>query len=225
MVVTGGTGGLGEAVSAHLVDRGWRVIVPWIAAPSGKEPPTNTDQVYIHADVLTAAGREAIVAAATKDPQAPLAGLVNLVGGFSAGARVHEAAPEVLDHQLDLNVRSAYRMTQAVLPELIRRGGGSVVCVSAAAVRNPFSGGAAYIASKAAVTGLVEALSVEYLEDQIRVNALVPTVIDTPANRTAMPDSDRRGWTAPERIAPVVDFLLGPDGAVITGSSLQVRTA
>src|SRR5690606_20580452 len=128
----------------------------------------------------------------------------------------------VLDSQLDLNLRTAYTVSQAALPHLIRRGGGSIVCISTAATRNPFPGGASYIASKAAVSALVETMALEYRDDHIRVNALLPVVIDTPANRAAMPDADTSRWSKPEDIAKVIEFLLSDAGSAITGGLIPV---
>ena len=94
--------------------------------------------------------------------------------------------------------------------------------MSTAATKRPFAGGAAYVASKAAVTALAETLAVEYAGDGVRVNALLPVVIDTPANRAAMPDADRRSWSRPAEVARVIRFLLSDDGAAVTGASIPV---
>ncbi|WP_024795262.1 SDR family NAD(P)-dependent oxidoreductase, partial [Tomitella biformata] len=211
-LVTGGTGGLGAPVTTHLLERGWRVVVPWLVRDELSRLPEHPNLHLVQADLDDEAQLEAAIAVATADPSAPLFGVVNLVGGFTSGQRVHEAPIAVLDSQLNLNLRTAYSVTQAALTHLIRGGGGSVICMSAAATRRPFPGAAPYIASKAAVVALVETLALEYIEDHIRVNALMPFVIDTPGNRAAMPDSDRRNWAQPSSIARVVEFLLSEDG-------------
>ncbi|WP_138842903.1 SDR family NAD(P)-dependent oxidoreductase [Rhodococcus pyridinivorans] len=221
-LVTGGTGGLGSAVTEHLIDTGWRVVVPWVVREELQRLSEHSNLHLVEADLANEDALAKVMSVASADSDAPLFGVVNLVGGFTAGQRVHEAPIEVLDSQLDLNLRTAYRVTQASLPHLIRHGGGSVICMSAAATRRPFPGAASYIASKAAVVALVETLALEYIEDHIRVNALLPFVINTPGNRAAMPDSDRRSWSQPADIAKVIDFLLSDNGAAITGGSIPV---
>ncbi|WP_245717791.1 SDR family NAD(P)-dependent oxidoreductase [Nocardia miyunensis] len=221
-LVTGGTGGLGSAVTAHLLGTGWRVVVPWLVRDELARLGEHPNLHLVQADLSDPSALENAIRIAAAEPGAPLFGLVNLVGGFTSGHRVHEEPVAVLDAQLNLNVRTAYTVTQAALPHLIRGGGGSVICISAAATRRPFAGAAAYIASKAAVVSLVETLALEYSDDRIRVNALLPFVIDTPGNRAAMPDSTREDWAKPADIARVIEFLLSDDGAAVTGGSIPV---
>lgn len=222
VLVTGGTGGLGSAVTKHLLDTGWRVVVPWLVREELSRLSDHPNLHLVEANLSDESDLNEVLTLAAADPEAPLFGLVNLVGGFTSGQRVHEAPVEVLDSQLDMNLRTTYTVTQAALPHLIRTGGGSVICMSAAATRRPFPGAAPYIASKAAIVALVETLALEYIDDHIRVNALLPFVIDTPGNRAAMPDSDRRSWSRPTEIAKVIDFLLSENGASITGGSIPV---
>ncbi|MFC7613330.1 SDR family oxidoreductase [Actinokineospora soli] len=143
------------------------------------------------------------------EPSAPLTAVVNLVGGFAMGGRLHETPVDEFERLLRLNLRPTYLTCHAALPHLVAGGGGSIVCVSARAVERPFPGASAYLTAKTAVLGLVGALAAEYGGDGVRANAVLPGVIDTPANRAAMPDSDRAGWVAPERIAETVRFLCG----------------
>ncbi|MGW4577491.1 SDR family NAD(P)-dependent oxidoreductase [Rhodococcus aetherivorans] len=221
-LVTGGTGGLGAAVTTHLLETGWRVVVPWVARTELGRLADHPRLHLVEADLSDETQLRQAVSLAAAEESAPLFGVVNLVGGFTSGPRVHETPIEVLDAQLDLNVRTAYAVTRAALPHLLAGSGGSVVCMSTAATKRPFAGGAAYVASKAAVTALVETLAVEYAADGVRVNALLPVVIDTPANRAAMPDANRRSWSQPAEIARVIRFLLSDDGAAVTGASIPV---
>lgn len=221
-IVTGGTGGLGAAVTEHLLSRGWRLVVPWCVESELDRVPPHPDLELIRADLSVESDVEAVVELAAKDEDRPLHGIVNLVGGFASGHRVHETPIEVLDAQLSINLRVAYRVIQAGLPHLIRRGGGSVVCIGSAAAVRPFPGAATYIASKAAVAALVEALAVEYSCDNIRVNGLLPTMIDTPANREAMPEADRTSWARPSDIAEVIAFLLSDASRAVTGASIPL---
>jgi NAD(P)-dependent dehydrogenase (short-subunit alcohol dehydrogenase family) len=154
-------------------------------------------------------------------PDGRLAGLVNLAGGFASGGRLHEAPPEEFERQLELNLMTAMRLTRAALPKLVQ-GGGSVVCVGTKAALEPFSGASGYVVSKAALLALVRTLAIEYRDDGVRVNAVVPSVIDTPANRAAMPNADQAAWVPPAQIARVIRFLLSADSAPISGALLPV---
>lgn len=197
VIVTGGTGGLGAAVTRHLLDAGWRLVVPWYVEAELDRVAPHPNLETIRADLSDEQDVEAVVECATKDEARPLYGVVNLVGGFAAGRRVHETPIEVLEAQLSINLTIAYRVIQAALPELIRHGGGSVVCIGSAAAVRPFPGAATYVASKAAVSALVQALAVEYAGDNIRVNGLLPTMVDTPPTGTQCPRP-----TAPAGPAP-----------------------
>jgi NAD(P)-dependent dehydrogenase (short-subunit alcohol dehydrogenase family) len=222
-LVTGGTGGLGTGVTTTLLDAGWRVVVPWNNPKELGRLPARDGLVLVEADLADAdsVGR-CVTEAATGDPARPLRAAVNLVGGFASGGRVHETPVEEFEAQLRLNLRPTYLVCQAVLPHLVAAGGGAVVCVSSQSVHRPFAGAAGYLTSKTAVLGLVDALHAEYAKDGVRVNAILPNVIDTPGNRAARPDADRSGWTAPEAIGEVVLFLCGDAGAAISGAHLPV---
>ena len=163
-----------------------------------------------------------MVAVAAGDPQAPLRAVLNLVGGYAAGGRVHETPVEDFEAQLRLNLRPTYVVTAAALPHLIAAGGGSVVCVSSRAALRPFAGAAGYITAKAAVLAFVDALAVEYRDDGVRVNAVLPSVIDTPANRSAQPKADHGRWVAPEQIADVLAALCSDACAVTSGAHIPV---
>jgi NAD(P)-dependent dehydrogenase (short-subunit alcohol dehydrogenase family) len=221
-IVTGGTGGLGAAVVARLLDDGWRVTVPWIV----EEELTRIDQrdglELIEADLFDPEAVAGVASAAVADEGRQLRGLVNLVGGFAAGGRVHETPIEEFEKQLRLNLRATYLMTQAALRPMLDNGGGSIVCVSTRAALQPFRGAAGYIASKAAVTAFVQVVATEYRDDGIRCNAILPSVIDTPANRASMPNADHSRWVQPEAIAKVVAFLLSDDSEPTSGAAIPV---
>ena len=153
---------------------------------------------------------------------APLRGLVNLVGGFAAGGRVHETPIEEFERQFRLNLRPTYLVTQAALPQMLEAGGGSIVCVGTRAALQPFTGAAGYIASKAAVIAFAQAVAVEYKDDGIRCNAILPSVIDTPANRASMPKADHERWVKPAEIAGVIAHLLSDDCSAASGAAIPV---
>ena len=148
--------------------------------------------------------------------------MVNLVGGFAAHGRVHETPVEDFEAQLRLNLRPTYLVCHAAVPHLLAAGGGSIVCVSSRAALRPFPGAAGYVTAKAAVLSFVQALAVEYTGDGIRSNAILPSVIDTPANRAANPDADHSRWVAPEEIAETVHFLCSPASGPISGAQVPV---
>lgn len=221
-IVTGGSGGLGSAVTGAFLDAGWRVVVPVHAERERERLP---DHDALHApdgDLMDPGSVAAITAAATNDPAKPLSAVVNLVGGFHAGGRLHEEPVETFEEQLRLNLRPAYLTSQAALPHMLEAGGGAIVCVSSRTALQPFSGGSAYAISKAAVLALVDTLDVEYRQDGIRANAVLPSVIDTPANRSAMPDSDFGKWVTPQQIADVIRFLCEGGSTAVSGAHVPV---
>ncbi|TDO68320.1 NADP-dependent 3-hydroxy acid dehydrogenase YdfG [Kribbella sp. VKM Ac-2571] len=220
VVVAGGTGALGVAVTAEFLRAGWRVVVPGRSEESlarlGADPALNP----VIADPFDPAGTADVVALATSDENAPLTAVVNLVGGFASGSRVHETPIEDFETQLRLNLRPTYLITQGVLPHLLAGGGGAIVCTSSGAALRPFSGAAGYITAKAGVIAFADALHAEYARDGIRVNTILPGTIDTPANRSAMPKADTSKWSPPDRIAAVVRTLVEQEG--FNGAHLTV---
>ena len=218
VIVTGGTGGLGAAVTSDLLDGGWRVVVPWGAERELERVEAHERLELVRADLLEPDSVAGVADAAGADLRA----VVNLVGGFASGGRVHETPVEDFEAQLRLNLRPAYLMCAAAIPRLIDAGGGAVVCVSSRSARQPFPGAAGYVTSKAAVLAFVDALAVEYRDDGIRANAILPSVIDTPANRASMPDADHSRWVAPAEIAAVVAFLCSNASAPVSGAHIPV---
>jgi NAD(P)-dependent dehydrogenase (short-subunit alcohol dehydrogenase family) len=217
-IVTGGTGGLGTAVVARLLGDGWRVVVPWITQRETERLDGHERLELIRADVSDPAAAAEVVARAGDD----LRGLVNLAGGYDAPGRVHETEPGRFAEQFRRNVDPTYTMIHLALPPMLAAGGGSIVCVGTRAAVQPFPGAAGYIASKAAVIALAQAVAAEYRQDGIRANAILPSVIDTPANRAAMPDAKHERWVRPAEIAGVVAHLLGPDSVPTSGAVIPV---
>ncbi|MEU8262393.1 SDR family NAD(P)-dependent oxidoreductase [Micromonospora sp. NPDC048999] len=217
-LVTGGTGGLGGAVTAAFLKAGWRVVVP--ARESGGTAPPGS--IHVAADLLEPSGAARAVEAAVSEPAAPLRAVVNLVGGYASGGLVHETPVEEFDRMLRLNLRPTYLVTQAALPHLVAAGDGAVVCVSARAALAPFPGAAGYATAKAAVLAFANAVAVEYRQRGVRCNTVLPSVIDTAANRAAQPDADHRRWVPPAEIAAVIRFLASDESAPTTGASIPV---
>jgi NAD(P)-dependent dehydrogenase (short-subunit alcohol dehydrogenase family) len=221
-LITGGTGGLGAAVTRAFLDSGWRVVVPIFHVAERERVPAHERLVLEPADLSDPDSAAAVTALAAGDQGAPLRAVVNLVGGFAMGGRVHETPVEDFEAQLRVNLRPTYLVCQAALPRLQAAGGGAIVCVSSRAALRPFPGAAGYIVAKAGVLAFVDALAEEYRDDAIRVNAILPSVIDTPANRRAMPDADHDRWVSPEQIASVVRFLCEDGADVVSGAHIPV---
>jgi NAD(P)-dependent dehydrogenase (short-subunit alcohol dehydrogenase family) len=223
VLVTGATGGLGPAVVGAFLADGWRVVA---TSRSGRPPQdlvghdrleSVATDLFEPADVA-----EAVTVAAGDRAGAPLRALVNLVGGYAAGGRVHETPVEQFERQLTLNLRPTYLVTQAVLPHLVDGGGGAIVCVSARAAVAPFRGAGGYVSAKAAVLAFAQAVAVEYRADGVRCNAVLPSVIDTQANRAAQPEADPSRWVPPEQVAAVIRFLCGQESAPTSGAAIPV---
>jgi NAD(P)-dependent dehydrogenase (short-subunit alcohol dehydrogenase family) len=217
-LVTGGTGGLGAAVTRAFLDDGWNVVVPWVAEPELERAPEHDRLELVRADLTDAEAVAGAVAAAGPGLRA----VVNLVGGFDAPGRVHETPVEAFEAQLRLNLRPTYLVCAAALPVLLAAGEGAIVCVSSRAALRPFPGAAGYVTAKAAVLAFVDALDVEYRDDGIRANAVLPSTIDTPGNRAAMPDADHARWVAPAAIAAVIAHLCSEAGAATSGAHVPV---
>lgn len=221
-LVTGGTGGLGAAVVRRLLDDGWRVVVPWVAERELERVERREGLELVQADLFEQQAVADAVALAAGGEGAPLRAVVNLVGGFAQGARVAEEPIESFEAQLRLNLRPTYLVTQAALPHLVAAGGGSIVCVGTRAALQPFPGAAGYVTAKAGVIAFAQAVAVEYRDDGVRCNALLPSVIDTPANRASMPRADFAKWVAPSQLAATIAFLCSDDGAATSGAVIPV---
>lgn len=218
-LVAGGAGALGQAVVRELRDRGWDVTVldrhPHPEAVPDVRPAGGVR--YVQADLLDPESAGAAVGAV-----GDLRAVVNLVGGFAMGPKVGEAELEEFEFMLRLNLVPAFNLAHAAMPRLAAAGGGAFVCVSARAALEPFSGAAGYITAKAGILALVRALDAEYRGDGVRANAVLPSVIDTPANRESMPRSDWSKWVPPEQIARVIAALCSDDLTPTSGAAVPV---
>jgi NAD(P)-dependent dehydrogenase (short-subunit alcohol dehydrogenase family) len=221
VLVAGGTGALGAAVLGELLDAGHPVTTTWVV---------DDERERVERDFEGRSGLM-LVRADLMDPEAVdeavgdidgLGAVVNLVGGFSMPGRVHESDIEDFEKQLRLNLRPGFLLARAAMPRLISNGGGAYVGVSARPALKPFAGAAGYITAKAGVLAFVGALDAEYRDHGIRSNAILPSVIDTPANRRSQPDADYSKWVPPQQIAKVVAFLVSDDSAPTSGAAIPV---
>ena len=221
VLVAGGTGALGTAVARELLAAGRPVAATWVVEAererAEKELGDGEGFELVHADLFDTEATAAAVASVDD-----LGAIVNLVGGFASGPRVHETDPADFERMLRLNLRPGFLLARAAMPRLVERGGGAYVGVSARPALRPFPGAAGYITAKAGVLAFVQALDAEYRQAGVRSNAILPSVIDTPANRAAMPDSDFAKWVSPEAIAKVVRFLVSDDSAPTSGAAIPV---
>ena len=219
VLVSGGTGALGSAVVRKLMDSGYTCAVTWIVEREREraEREFGGGAELIEADLFDP-GAAARAVAEVDDLEA----VVNLVGGFASGPLVHETDPEDFFRMHSLNLAPAFHLAHAAMPRMMERGGGAFVGVSARAALQPFPGAAGYVSAKAAVLAFVKALDAEYRSHGIRCNAILPSVIDTPANRESMPDADHSKWVRPEEIAEVVRFLVSEESKPTSGAAVPV---
>jgi NAD(P)-dependent dehydrogenase (short-subunit alcohol dehydrogenase family) len=218
-LITGGTGGLGVSVVESFLADGWRVVVPDISAGARERLPAEAE--FLEADLTDPDDVARVARTAAGQEDAPLRALANLVGGFRAGPKVVDTPLAEFEALFALNLRPTFLVTQAVLPRLVEAGGGAIVCVSAAAALEPWSGGAGYAASKAAVLAFARTVAKEHADKGVRCNVIAPSMIDTPANRKASPDAIDK-MVPPERIAATIRFLCSDDAAAVNGAVLPV---
>jgi NAD(P)-dependent dehydrogenase (short-subunit alcohol dehydrogenase family) len=215
IIVAGGLGTLGRAIVAELAERKHRVAVVDLA-DGGLE---GSASVLGGVDLTDPGAVDGAYAKAAVD-LGKIDGLVNVTGGF-LWETIADGAPESWDSMYRMNLRSAAVSCRAILPHLGGRGG-AIVNVGAAAASPAGLGMAPYAASKAGVTALTESLAEELRGKGIRVNAILPTIIDTPVNRRDMPDADTSAWVSPAAAARVVAFLLSDDSAAVTGIGIKL---
>jgi NAD(P)-dependent dehydrogenase (short-subunit alcohol dehydrogenase family) len=225
-IITGGTGSLGRALVPRLLARDYQLgiayLIPEEAEALEAQLQPDPDTVYLRR--VDTSDAEA-VATFVKDCAQRFGGIdamVALVGGWAGGTDVEDTDDVRFERMLDLNLRSAFYSVRAALPFLRDNGAGRIITVgSRAAIDNP-AGQAAFNVAKAGVVALTKSVANELRGTAITANALLPSVIDTPATREAMPYGDYVDWPTPDEIAAVIDFMLSDDAAVMNGATVPV---
>ena len=223
VMVTGAAGNLGQALAAAFAQQGARLVLLGRQTDAmrivfGEEGP---ERLYLAADLLDAQQVSAAFNAAVHR-FARVDVLCNLAGGFRMGPAVHQTEDSTWDFLLDINVRTLLNMARVVVPHMIECGGGKIINVGAFAAQRGVAAMGAYCAAKSSVMRLTESMAAELRERNINVNCVLPTIMDTPENRAAMPDADPARWLAPEDLANVIVFLASPAARALHGVALPV---
>ncbi len=226
VLVAGGTGGLGKAVSLGFIEAGAHVIVTYqneVEFRALKEL-VGPDQSSLSGHQVDVTDESAVADLANRVLQqhGAMSVLVNTVGGYAGGVKLWDLETSVFDRMLKLNLRSGYVLARAVMPIMLKAGHGSIVNVSAKAAFDHGAGAAAYAASKAGALALMDSIAADAKGTGVRVNSILPSVIDTPANRQAMPNADFATWPKPEDIAHVILFLSSDFAKSIHGAAIPV---
>jgi NAD(P)-dependent dehydrogenase (short-subunit alcohol dehydrogenase family) len=225
-LVTGGTGALGQAITVTLLETGATVAIPYAvpeerAALESRLAPEQRARVHaLPADVTEEAAFAKFVQT-VRERYGRVDALVNVVGGFADGDLVSTPLAE-WERMMKLNLTSVVIACRAVLPGMIAARSGRIVNIASRAVVPPQGGFIAYTVSKAAVITLTQAVAQEVKPHHVTVNAVLPSTMDTPANRRAMPDADRSGWVSTQDVASVVAFLLSERAAAVSGAAIPV---
>jgi NAD(P)-dependent dehydrogenase (short-subunit alcohol dehydrogenase family) len=212
VVITGAAGNLGRAV-AKAFDRDNLVLLD----VKRGDLQDGERQRFVAVNLLDAAS---VQAAVQQCPRIDV--LCNIAGGFRMGSPVHGTSDKDWNFLMDLNARTVLNISREVVPKMLQAGGGKIVNVGAFAAQKGAAQMGAYIASKSAVIRLTETMAAELREKNINVNCVLPTIIDTPENRAAIPDADPKRWVAPQDLAQVVAFLASDGARAIHGAALPV---
>lgn len=230
-LVAGGTGGLGRAVSLAFVEEGARVIVTFQRPGDLDELKKAASAKLVAADGASLEGfsadvtDEAAVARLTDgivERFGRLDCLVNTVGGYAGGIKLWELEAKAFEQMVALNLRAGFILARAAARVMVKQGSGAIVNVAAKAAVDHAAGAAAYAASKAGAVAMIDCLAADLKGTGVRANSIMPSIIDTAANRKAMPKADFTKWPKPEEIARVILFLCSDAAKLIQGAAVPV---
>ena len=225
-VVAGGTGGLGRAVSRTLLAEGAKVVATY---RDQKEFDTLQYEVGsavpfligMKVDVTDEAAVGQFIAKVIAE-HGNVDFLINAVGAFAGGTNLWETEVKTFDQMLALNLRPGYILTRAMVPAMLKKKSGVIINIASKAAVDHGAGASAYAAAKAGAVALMDSLAAEVKGSGVRVNSILPSIIDTEANRKAMPGADFAKWPKPDDIARVILFLCSDDAKLINGASIPV---
>lgn len=225
-LVAGGTGGLGKAVTLLFLKAGAKVAVTYVKED---ELALLRNEASDYAGSVTAYSVNVTDDASVQSAVNTLVAnhgridvLVNTVGGYAGGLKLWETDPKVFSQMLDLNLRSGYLLARNVVPIMLKQKSGAIVNIAAKAAIDHAAGASAYAATKAAAVAMMDCLAEDLKGTGVRVNSVLPSIIDTPANRRAMPEANFAKWPKPEEIARVILFLCSDEARLIHGASIPV---
>ncbi|RZU43016.1 SDR family NAD(P)-dependent oxidoreductase [Edaphobacter modestus] len=226
VLVAGGTGGLGRGVSLAFLAEGTKVVATY---RNEEEFAVLKAAAGTHAELLEGANTDVTDESSVTSLVAEIVAkhgrldvLVNTVGGYAGGIKLWELEPKVFERMLDLNLRTGFVLARAAIPAMLKQGGGVLINIAAKAAFDHAAGASAYAASKAAAVALMECLAADVKGTGVRVNTVLPSIIDTETNRKAMPDAPFAKWPKPEEIAGVILFLASDEARVVHGASVPV---
>lgn len=223
VAITGAAGNLGRAVAGAFAGEGAKLAL-FDLRQEALERAFGSDsdrQMLVPVDLLDQAKLDAAVRRVCERFKR-IDVVCNIAGGFRMGAPVHETSDKDWTFLFDINARSLLNMARAVVPVMIRAGGGRIVNIGAYSAQRGVAQMGAYVAAKSSVIRLTETMAAELREKNINVNCVLPTMIDTPENRSAMPDADPKRWVAPEDLASVIVFLASDAARAVHGAALPV---
>ena len=227
-IISGGTGALGRAVADHFVDAGARLASPWVVEPEVPMLKQRLGNRFSDANVLLKrvdVGDEAQIASFVNDVTTKFGKvdiLVNLVGGFWGGKSIAETSQAEWQAMFDMNVKPTFLCCRAVVPAMKKNSYGRIVSVSSRTGLLGAGDFAAYAVAKGAIATFTVSLAEEVLPDNVLVNAIAPSTIDTEANRAAMPKAKHENWVKPEDIARTIAFLCSEENRVTSGTVVPV---
>ncbi|MCC6141575.1 MAG: SDR family oxidoreductase [Nitrospira sp.] len=217
VLIAGGSGALGQSVVPACIQAGAHVIT------ADRTPSSNVvGWTAMKADVTNEADVRRLVSDVVR-AHGRLDALINLVGGFSMG-RLEETDAALWQRMLTMNATAAFLLSKAVAPPMVARRAGRILHVAAWAAVEPFPGAAAYIVAKSSLLALIRVLALEMKGSGVTVNGVLPTTIDTPANRLSMPEVDPSTWAKPESIAKALVFLASDEAGEISGAAIPIGT-